>query len=231
MTENDDACNTHRMPSLLIVPGDQELDDDPQDIVKTQGRFLQNRPPTPVHWKHGDPTVISRATEILRLLADRAQPYRVEIYGQAAADEWPIGRTPPHVREAYEERAQLQREYLLNYVTPSTSATTPEDKPEDEKENEDKSARNRTSPKAQFASPPSSFWPPGRKRRHAEEENENEPSGPLLKRPKIENLQGLPCVDGRMPSYRLAANQPYPVMPLPEDQSIKICPGLHKAPS
>lgn len=39
-----------------------------------------------------------------------AQITRENMYGQPAADEWPIGRTPPEVREIYELRVKAQLE-------------------------------------------------------------------------------------------------------------------------
>lgn len=75
------------------------------DVVATQGQHLVTQPHTPVF-----PALRSEihafATELaasLSALASRQNRRRLG-YGVEAAEEWPIGRTPPKVRRAQKER-------------------------------------------------------------------------------------------------------------------------------
>lgn len=87
-----------------------ENDHDPlPDVVATQGQHLVAQPHTPVFSTLSSETK-AFATELaasLSALISRQNRRRLG-YGVKAAEEWPIGRTPPQVRRARKERLRAE---------------------------------------------------------------------------------------------------------------------------
>lgn len=79
------------------------------DVVATQGQHLVAQPHTPVFPPLSSETH-AFATELaasLSALISRQNRRRLG-YGVNAAEEWPIGRTPPEVRRAQKERLRAE---------------------------------------------------------------------------------------------------------------------------
>lgn len=79
------------------------------DVVATQGQHLVTQPHTPVFPALRSEThaFITELTASLNVLTSR-QNRRRRGYGVKAAEEWPIGRTPPQVRRAQKERLRAK---------------------------------------------------------------------------------------------------------------------------
>ncbi|KAI1312872.1 hypothetical protein F5Y03DRAFT_202655 [Xylaria venustula] len=129
------------------------------DIVATQGACLAPRGHTPIYTKRDDETFAAQLSLKLRALLI-AQACRQIKYGAEAAEEWPIGRTPPEMVE--KRKAELDKLEELSdnaFDTPppdytpssvSTDPTPPDvcetpEKPAVEAGEQDTSERDRTS--------------------------------------------------------------------------------------
>ncbi|KAL9025673.1 MAG: hypothetical protein Q9196_005543, partial [Gyalolechia fulgens] len=94
------------------------------DIVATQGEYLLPRAPTPVFEKPYDEEFATKLAQALSSLVDVVQRVRRVIYHEAA-DEWPIGYTPPEVKER--RRAELRALEALQGSSSSAGSDIDED--------------------------------------------------------------------------------------------------------
>ncbi|OTB02491.1 hypothetical protein M426DRAFT_322585 [Hypoxylon sp. CI-4A] len=83
------------------------------DVVATQGAYLVPRVGTPVFEKAYDVGFSVELTRQLNALLVRETCRNVMYHG--AADEWPIGRTPPELKE--KRQAELKALEELEYIT------------------------------------------------------------------------------------------------------------------
>ncbi|KAG6363894.1 hypothetical protein INS49_008997 [Diaporthe citri] len=79
------------------------------DVVATQGQYLVAQPHTPVFppLRSETEAFATELTASLGALTSRQNRRRLG-YGVEAAEEWPIGRTPPKVRRAQKERLRAK---------------------------------------------------------------------------------------------------------------------------
>ena len=153
------------------------------DIVATQGAYLVPRTGTPVLEKPYNIEFVKRLNMYLDVLVMR-QGWRRSIY-RSDADEWPIGRTPPELKER--RKAELKAMEELWDITSDDSSANNEDKDEgvngirdDKKRTGAALAQPRTSrqtgglPSPSLSAEISLATPYSRKRRRISEEDDEE---------------------------------------------------------
>jgi len=96
------------------------------DIVTTQGAYLVPRTGTPVLQKPYDIEFVDKLNMFLDVIVMR-QGWRRSMY-HSDADEWPIGRTPPELKER--RKAELKAMEELWDITSDDSSANNEDKDE-----------------------------------------------------------------------------------------------------
>ncbi|KAL2159468.1 hypothetical protein VTH06DRAFT_2473 [Thermothelomyces fergusii] len=94
------------------------FDNEPPDVVATQGAFLKTRPPTPLFCRTSqfDSTFYTQLCGCLRILSD-ALEYRHRKYGSEVAEEWLMGHTPTEVREKRAAEVQAELDAILDAPT------------------------------------------------------------------------------------------------------------------
>ncbi|KAH8729990.1 hypothetical protein BGZ61DRAFT_188737 [Ilyonectria robusta] len=136
--------------------------------VSSQGAHLVHPPPTPaLRDAPIDPTFAQTLTDRLNKLV-RRQEIRVNMYGAAFAEEWPISRTP--MQEAREAKARVQQfheqQLRLDSDSPSESEEhVPNVRPQlPSRVGEDEEDRVSAQPTAKFVRSSRAYPPLKRKR-------------------------------------------------------------------
>jgi hypothetical protein len=92
------------------------------DIVATQGAYLVPRAGTPVSQEAYDDQFAAVLNQHLDAVIIE-QKYRREMY-HGVADEWPMGHTPPEVKEKRKAELKAQEELEGGHLTIAATATT-----------------------------------------------------------------------------------------------------------